>query len=90
VKILGSELGEEQRLTAAVRITIDTKNLRNGGERLMLIQIQDAQGRMYQGCGTLSLPQPSEDARRAEIAYGHRALLSPRDYRVTLAMFDPS
>jgi hypothetical protein len=89
VKISPPQLDEHQRFLVTVTITVDGRHLSKrspGGELLMLMQIEDSQGHVYQGHGSEALSDIHEELRQADIVYTHNALVIPGDYKVTLAM----
>jgi hypothetical protein len=100
VKNSPPQLDDHQRFLVTVTITIDGKNLArlpgssaqlpdssaNGGELLMLMQIEDSQGHTFQGHTPVPLSEVTQDLRRSDVTYTQSALLIPGDYRVTLAM----
>ncbi len=93
VKISPPQLSEQQRFLVTVTITVDGKHLAKrppGGELLMLVQIEDSQGRVYQGHASVALTDMNKDVRRADFVYTHSALVIPGDYRLTLAMLHRS
>ena len=89
VKLSTPQLDDHQRFLVTVTITVDGKHLSRSlpnGELLMLMQIEDSQGRVYQGHAVEQLGDMGKDLRRADIVYTHSALVIPGDYRFTLAM----
>src|ERR1022692_2230689 len=89
VKVSTPQLDNHQRFLVTVTITVDGKHLSKSlpnGELLMLMQIEDSQGRVYQGHAVEQLGDMGKDLRRADIVYTHSALVIPGDYRFTLAM----
>jgi hypothetical protein len=89
VKIQPAELDDAQRLVVTASIAVDGKQLANrppGGDLLMLMQIEDSQGRLYQGHGALSLKDLNRAAREANVVFRHSAFVTPGEYEVTIAM----
>lgn len=62
------------------------------GRLAALLQITDREGRTFRDSGTIAGSQPGADlpSRDSYIQFLFRALLTPGDYRVALAIVDPS
>jgi hypothetical protein len=101
MKISAAQLDEQQRFAVTVTITVDGKHLTKrdlgnsqardaassaGDELLMLMQIEDNQGRVYQGHASVPIGDVERDVHRTEFVYTHSALVTPGDYRFTLAL----
>src|SRR5260370_3856182 len=54
----------------------------------MLVQIEDADHRIYRSHGALDLQQVTEAAGKSDIVYTQDAFVRPGEYRVDLAIFD--
>src|SRR5260370_31729153 len=54
----------------------------------MLVQIEDADHRIYRSHGALALQQVTEAAGKSDIVYTQDAFVRPGEYRVDLAIFD--
>ncbi|SRR5579871_223553 len=90
-KISSPVLDEHQRFLVTATATIDGKNLAKRSstkddDLLMLLQIKDSRGHVYQGHTNVPLSEADDDVRHAEFVYTHSALVIPGDYEFTMAM----
>ena len=85
------ELSAHQRLRARIELQVDGNDLisrRGHGFLVMLVQIEDADHRIYRSHGALDLEQVTEAAGKSDIVYVQDAFVRPGEYRVDLAIFD--
>lgn len=90
VSVYASGLSNHQRLEATVRIYVDGKDLAKrpaNGQLLMLLQINDSKGRVYQGHGTFELKEVNGVASQVEIFYTHHVFVVPGEYRIAVGLF---
>jgi hypothetical protein len=86
-----ARLSNHQRLMVKMGIRLDGAELadRPGkGRMLMLVQVSDAQGRLWQDHGTIDFDKVKEGVRSEYLDYTWSAFLLPGDYRVAFAVAD--
>jgi hypothetical protein len=85
-------LNQHQRLMVNIKIQVDGAELikREGqGKVLLLVQLRDQGGRLYQVHNELSLENVSPDANRTLAEYFQNAFVTPGDYQISLGLFVP-
>jgi hypothetical protein len=90
-RVTAGELSNHQRLRAKIELQVDGNDLvsrRGHGFLVMLVQIEDADHRIYRSHGALDLQQITEAAAKSDIVYTQDAFVRPGEYRVDLVMFD--
>ncbi len=90
-RVAAGELSNHQRLRAKIELQVDGNDLinrRGHGFLVMLVQIEDADHRIYRSHGALDLQQVTEAAGKSDIVYTQDAFVRPGEYRVDLAIFD--
>jgi hypothetical protein len=90
-RVSSGTLSNHQRLRARVEVTIDggdLANRRGHGYLTMMVQIQDADHRVYQSHRSLNLERISEEAAKSNIVYTQDVFVRPGEYRVGIAVFD--
>lgn len=90
-RVAPAELSNHQRLRVRVEMTLDGGDLvsrRGEGFMVMLVQLEDADRRIYQSHRSLDLQQISEAAAKSNIVYTQDVFVRPGDYRLGLVVFD--
>jgi hypothetical protein len=85
------ELSNHQRLQAKINLQVDGSELaarRGHGYLVMLVQLEDADHRVYRAHGSVDMQQVTEAAVKSDLIYSQEAFLRPGDYQVALAIFD--
>jgi len=83
-------LGNHQRMALQIDINVDGLELlkRQGqGEVVLLIQLRDQAGRLYQNHNSIPLDKVNEDAGRTESQYNQVAYVVPGHYELSMGMF---
>jgi hypothetical protein len=86
-------LSPHQRLMIRIRIQVDGAELtkRKGqGRMLLLVQLRDEAGRIFQNHNSLALGPIRADGKQTAVEYSQAAFVIPGDYQVSLGMFIPS
>ena len=90
-QISPARLSSHQRLIVQMGIQLDGEELYNrpGKSRVvMLLQLTDAQGGVWQNHGTIDLDKVKEGVRSEYLDYIFSAFVLPGEYRVALAVVD--
>jgi hypothetical protein len=85
-------LSQHQRLAINIKIQMDGSEVlkREGqGRLLLLIQMRDQTGRVFQTHNLLSLENVNPDSNRTATQYLQDAFVLPGDYQVSLGLFVP-
>ena len=93
VRVSAGELSSHQRLQADFEIKVDGNELvrrRGKGQLVMLVQLTDSAGRIYQSHGALKLADVKDETAKADVIYNEYAFVLPGDYKVALALYDSS
>jgi len=91
VTVSHPRLSAHQRLQSDVEIRLDGAELarrRGEGQLLILLQISDQQGRVYQNHMAIELAKVEEGAAKQDVLSTFSAFLTPGDYRVAAALYD--
>ena len=83
-------LNDHQRLMYRIRVKLDGAELvkrRGKGEFLVLVEITDSQNRAYQAHGSMSLESVKDETSRSDMEYAQNVLLTPGDYRASVAVY---
>ncbi len=83
-------LSSQQRLVTVVDVAVDGADLekrRGRGELLILVQITDGDGRVFQDHGTIDLAKVEEGIRKSDVTYSQPVFVRPGDYRVAVAIY---
>ena len=86
-----ADLSNHQRLRVRVELSLDGSDLvsrRGEGYMMMLVQLEDADHRIYQSHESLDLQQVTEAAAKTNIVYTQDIFVRPGDYRVGLMVVD--
>ncbi|MSV36293.1 MAG: hypothetical protein EXQ47_11955 [Bryobacterales bacterium] len=90
-RVSGGVLSNHQRLRARVEVTIDGGDLASrlgDGYLIMMVQIEDADHRVYQTHRGLNLQRISKEAAKSNIVYTQDVFVRPGDYRAGIVIFD--
>jgi hypothetical protein len=82
-------LSQHQRLIITITVQVDGADLikrQAQGRLLMLIQLRDRTGQVYQNHGSLSLENIKPESSRNDFAYTQDAFVVPGDYQVSLGI----
>jgi hypothetical protein len=85
-------LTDHQRLMFRIQVKVDGAELvkrRGKGDLLMLVELKDSQGHVFQTHGSLSLSDVTEDTGRSDLEFAQDAFLTPGDYQASLAVYAP-
>jgi hypothetical protein len=89
--LTAGELSNHQRLKAKIDLQVDGNELasrRGHGFLVMLVQLEDADHRVYRTHGSVDLQQVTEAAAKSDLVYTQEVFLRPGEYQVALAIFD--
>jgi hypothetical protein len=90
IRIAPPHLSNQQRLMTKVEARLDGVELarrRGKGELLVMVQITDSDGRVYQDHESIDLEKIVADIRKSDIVYSQPVFLRPGDYQVAVALF---
>lgn len=90
-RVSQAELSNHQRLRVRVELTLDGSDLvrrRGSGFMMMLVQLEDADHRIYQNHQSVDLKLVTEAAAKSNIVYTQDVFVRPGDYRVGLVVLD--
>jgi hypothetical protein len=91
VHVNGGVLSNHQRLRVRIEVTIDGGDLASrlgDGYMVMMMQIEDADHRLYRSHRGLDLQLITKEAVKSNIVYTQDVFARPGDYRVGVAIFD--
>jgi hypothetical protein len=91
VRMSEPELSTHQRLVAGVYVDVDGAELarrRGKGQFLVLVQITDEKGRVWQNHQEMDLEHMEEGMKTNDAVFSQLVFLLPGDYRVATAIFD--
>lgn len=89
-EIAGLGLTNHQRLLYRIQVTVDGAEMvkrRGKGGFLVLIELKDSGGRVFQNHGAISLEDIKDEASRSDLQFQQYAFLMPGEYRVALAVY---
>lgn len=90
VRIADPELSTHQRLAAALTVQVDgveLAKLRGKGQLLVLVQLADEKGHVWQNHQELDLGHIDENIRNTNMQFSQRFFVLPGDYRVSVALY---
>jgi len=91
VRMSEPQLSTHQRLIAGIDIEVDGAELakrRGKGQFLVLVQVNDDQGRVWQNHQEMDLEHIEEGMKANDAVFSQLVFFLPGDYRVAIAIFD--